>query len=434
MKTLTWSVILIMIMLGTDCLGANELQQGQLVNSLEGKVKLLLGDKAITNLGKKDGVIKGDILQIYDKKDTALINSIGKCAVIEMISDRDDRSICEIIKMNKEISGDTVTLKKIRYSDANLYPAILQLLTKVVEPYKPFEDIRVYVYNIFDDKNNVTLFSENVKKEIKNIFYQKKRIKVVEGNVSQALYAYYPQEYGESNAIIEEYLKKDNIDVIIAGNYKVSGEKIELTFYKIDKNWEDIAVDTKISSTNYANSVSNITVPYNPRKKEQNLLCNIVYKPVFYKANIRDERNDIIEKESKNNPFLEYNLKRIDFNIISPVDFKLEVDKYVYTFEKDKEYMLFLPTGEHNITASFKKGYYANDSLLFTSEDVIKKSIVLYLDKPDDLKIEIKANPLPESKNIEFDVRKVSLTKPTPQMNQIMGATKNGKTVETFKD
>ena len=156
--------------------------------------------------------------------------------------------------------------------------------------------------------------------------------------MSKSLFAYLPGEYAESNQVIEDYLKKDNIDVLIAGTYKIRGDKIELSLYKVDRNWEDIAVDTTLSAASYADLTSSVITSYKPIRKEKNVVCDILYKPVYYKATVRDERNSIIDIESKNNPFLEYNLKRIDFNIISPVDFKLIVDNNEINFEKSNEH------------------------------------------------------------------------------------------------
>ncbi len=142
--------------------------------------------------------------------------------------------------------------------------------------------------------------------------------------------------------VIEDFIRKDNIDVIITGSYKVRNGKIEISLYKVDKNWEDIIVDTTVDSVPYSDLISSVTVPYKSMRKEQNAVCNILFKPVHYKATVKEERNDIIVIESKKDPFLEYSLKRIDFNIISPVEFKLKIDNTDIGFEKSKEYELAL--------------------------------------------------------------------------------------------
>ena len=131
------------------------------------------------------------------------------------------------------------------------------------------KEITVYVHSIFDEQNNITKFSEKVQKEIKKVFFQKKRIKPAGTNVSQSLFAYLPGEYAESNQVIEDYLKKDNIDVLIAGTYKIKGDKIELSLYKVDRNWEDIVVDTTLNATAYADLTSSCYYIIQTNKKRK---------------------------------------------------------------------------------------------------------------------------------------------------------------------
>ncbi len=300
MKTTTVLILCLAICFSTNCL-AKDMNRGQIVGNLDEKVKLMTGDKAIIDLGKNNGVIKGDILNIYKPGDTKLYNPIGKCSVVEP---NDSTSICEIIKIyNNEIGKDVVISEKLSITDPNLFPAIFQLLTKVVEPYEPYEKITVYVHNIYDEQKNITSFSEKLQKEINKVFFQKKRIQSAGMNVSQSLFAYLPEEYAESNQVIKEYLKKDNIDVLIAGTYKIRGDKIELSLYKVDKEWEDIAVDAKLNAASYANVTSNVVTSYKPIRKEKNIVCDILYRPVHHKVSIRDERNSIIDVECSSQGF-----------------------------------------------------------------------------------------------------------------------------------
>jgi hypothetical protein len=429
MKTITVVFLCLAILFSVDCL-AKELDRGQIIDNLDHKVKILTGDKAITNLGKKNGVIKGDIFSIYKTTDTDYLDSIGKCAVTNIY---ETTSVCEIFKMNNEIGKDTVVIDKLTSNDSNLFPAIFQLLTKVVEPYEPQREITVYVHSIYDEQNNITKFSEKLQKEIKKIFFQKKRIKPAGTNVSQALFAYLPGEYAESNQVIEGYLKKDNIDVLIAGTYKIKGDKVELSLYKVDRNWEDIAVDTTLSATTYADLSSSVVTSYKQLRKEKNVVCDILYKPIHYKASVRDERNNIIDFESKDNPFTEYSLRRTDFNIISPVDFRLIIDNNEIDFAKSNEHKISITTGRHEITAIFKKGFYFNDSLLVTADNEVRKNVVLILDNPGDIKIEITANPVPGRENIDFKIyKKADISR--PDFKQVLLQKNNIKTVETFKD
>jgi len=205
---------------------------GQITASLEKKFKMLTGDKAFTNLGSKSGVIKGDILTVYHQSDTNRVEPIGECAVVEIY---DSKSVCEIIEMSREVGLDTVTIKKMTYDDALLFPPIFALLTKVVEPYSPEKKIVVYVHEFFDEKHNITRFSEKIKREVNRIFFQKKRMKSAGKAISPAVFAYLPGEYNEYNKTIEDYLKRDRIDVIIAGTYRIEGAKVQIVILLQDR-------------------------------------------------------------------------------------------------------------------------------------------------------------------------------------------------------
>lgn len=433
MKAILAVIVCLSVFISANCLaaGGNDMVVGQITGSLEKKFKMLTGDKAFTNLGGSSGVIKGDILTIFRQGDTNRVDPIGQCAIVEMYA---SRSVCEIITMNREIGMDTVTIKKLNYDDALLFPPIFTLLTKVVEPYSPEKHVVVYVHDFFDENHNLTRFSERIKKEVNRVFFQKKRMKAAGKAISPALFAYLPGEYNEYNATIEDYLKRDRIDVIIAGTYKVVGDRIQLSFYKIDRNWEDIALDTSIAGKPYATMVTEVTVPYKARKKEQTVSCDVIYKPVYHKTEGRDERNAIINFETKDNPILEYTLRKAEFNIIAPIDFTLRIDGNEIRFDKSHQYRLPLTTGKHEITASYKKGFYYNDTFLvaLAERNMVKKTAMLSIDKPEDLVIEIEADPLPGRENITFKMyRKVSHTttivKPVLKREIL-------KPVETYKD
>jgi hypothetical protein len=431
MKTITVTVLCLAIFFSVNCLG-KDLNRGQIIGNLDQKVKIITGDRAIINLGAKNGIIKGDILTIYKTNDIDYLDPIGKCAIINVY---DIKSTCEITKIyDSEIGNDAVVTEKLGVNEPGLFPVIFQIMTKIVEPYEPEKEVRVYVHSIFDEQNNITKFSEKLQKEISKVLSQKKRIRLVgKENVSQSLFAYLPWEYAESNQIIENYLNKDNIDVLISGIYNVKGDKIELSLYKVDRNKEDIVVDTTLNASIYADLITNIAIPYKPIRKERNVVFDILYKPFYYKANVRDERNNIIDIESRNNPFLEYNLKRTDFNIISPVDFKLLIDNNEINFEKSNEQQIFMTTGRHEITAVFKKGFYYNDSLLLTTNNEVRKNVVLILDNPNDIKIEVTANPVPGKENIDFKIyKKTDMNR--PEVKPISLQKNNIKMVETFKD
>jgi TolB-like protein len=364
-----------MILFSINCYAENQVV-GRIIDNLDQKVRIMNGDKAVTNLGMNSGLIKGDILSVYEASDVNRLNVVGKCAVVDVY---ESKSICEVVKIyNNEIGRDNVVIDKISINDPNFYPVIFQLLTKIVEPYEPYKGINVYVHNIIDEQNNVTKFSENLRKEIRKVFSQKKRIKLID-NASPALFAYLPNDYAESNRDIEHYLKKDSIDVLIAGVYAIRGDKIRLNLYIVDKNYEDIVLDTTINATTYSESVSTVVNAYRPVRKEKAIVSEIVYKPIQQKIMASNERNFIIEAEAKNDPFFEYNIGRTNFNIISPVEFKMIIDNNEINFEKSRVQHIPMTTGKHEITAKFKKGYYYNDALLLTNDMEVENKLLLYL-------------------------------------------------------
>ena len=418
---------------GYTCLAAEPdgFVTGQIIDSLEGKFKMLIGDKAFTNLGSRMGVIKGDILTIYSAADKAKSDPIGRCAVVQV---NDTGSICEIIEMSREIGKDAVALKKVAYDDALLYPSLFTLLSKVVEPYPPEKKIKVYIYQIFDENHNVTEFSQKVRKEMVRVFFQKKRIVSAGRLISPALSAYLPGEYDEYNKTIEDYLRKDNIDVIISGTYKVMGDKVQISYYKIDKNYEDIIVDTVVASQPYTATAAKVVIPYTEKKKEQIIKCDVIFKPVQYRTQSRDERNEIVAAETRGNPVLEYTLRRSEFNIVMPVDFTLTVDGNTVKFDKSAELSIPLTTGEHQITASYSKGFYFNDTFLVAlpEQNMVRKSAIISVDRPEDIVLEIEANPLPKRENLSFNVYRKT-TRSSTIVKPVL-TRETAKPVEVVKD
>lgn len=421
-----------MLVAGSNCLAAEDgVTTGQITDSLDGKFKMLIGDRAFTNLGSRMGIIKGDVFMLYANADTIKADPVGKCAVVQVY---DTRSVCEIIEMNREIGKETVTVKKIAYDDALLYPSIFTLLSKVVEPYEPSKKIKVYIYQIFDENHNVTEFSQKIRKEMAKVFFQKKRMVSAGKLISPALTAYLPGEYNEYNSAIEDYLKKDDIDVIISGTYKIIGDKVHISYYKIDRNFEDIVVDTFVPTQPYAAQAAKVVTPFREQKKEQIVKCTIIYKPVQYKTLSRDERNDIVTTETRGNAILEYMLRRSEFNIIGPVEFTVVVDGNPIKFDKLQEFAIPLATGEHTMTASYSKGFYFNDTFLVAlpESNRVKKTATILIDKPEDITVEIQANPLPRRENITFNVYRAS-TRSSTVIKPVLRK-EISKPVEVFKD
>lgn len=430
MKTSTIFVLCILVVLALSPCHADEMHQGRIIGNMDGKVKILLGDRAIIDLGEKNGLIKGDIVSIYNGQEKVHIDPIGKCAVTKIY---EKTSVCDIFKMSREVGADVVMANKTVIGDADLYPVIFKLLTATVEPYKPQDTVKVFIHTIVDDNKNVTKFSEYIRKEIKHIYKQKKRIDVVSTSVPRSLAGYLPTEYADYSSDIKAALKKEAIDVIIGGKYSVKGDKVEVLLFKVDQKYNDIEVGSSVAmKPQYSENMTAVVTPYSPIKKEKSFACNVIYNPVYYSVSSRDMRRNVIEQDSKHNPFLENNLKRVDFNIVSPVDFKMTVDNTEMSFDKKDKHELALVTGVHNIKASFKKGYFYNDTQLIVNEKEIEKNIVISVDKAEDLIVEAVANPIPGKENIEFKVyQKAERSRPVIKSVLQKDTTKQ---VETFRD
>ena len=185
--------------------------QGEIISSFSDRLGLSLGDKVVINLGKSLGVAKGDIAKIARRgAEDPLINGLGQCAVI----DTDEVSaVCEIIRSKMEMQrGDSVFLRPVdTYADAALRPLALNTLDSVINPYEPSKKLSVYVYNIFDEKNEVTALSERIRREIVEVMRQKSRIKLADS--SATIEAFYPTDDMHWVADVRQFMKKANVDV-----------------------------------------------------------------------------------------------------------------------------------------------------------------------------------------------------------------------------
>jgi hypothetical protein len=425
MKIIIYLLTILFTFFSFEC-PAEETVQGKVIGTTQNKLSISTGECAVTDLGKNQGVTKGDIFKISEEKDPDLKGPIGRCAVLDV---KEDKSTCEIVKMSKEIrKGNIVLTNKLLFSDSGLYPIVYDTLNKFLQPYEPYKKVSVYIYNFFDEKNNVTRFSEILKKEMKNIFSQKNRINMVSDDEGKG-FVLYPEEYLNTK-FVEDYMKRDDINVLVAGQYKIKNENIELTIVLVDKDYDDYQLHFTLKSNDYSNLISEVTVPYTPLERKD-IICNMFYKPVLFTPQ-RDDKKYFVLQESDKNPFTQYTLGRIDFNIISPVDFKIKIGNNIINFNERNEYKLTLPKGSHRLSASFKRGFYYNDSLMYTSTKEIKKEILLNIEKGGEINIDLNVTPLYDKENIEFKIykkneRETFTLKPiykTESINQL----------ETYKD
>ena len=382
----------------------DEYIKGEIVSSVsQNQLSLLVGDKAVVSLGMKDGVIKGDLLKITDNTDVGLINPIGQCAVLRV---NNDNSICEIIKLQTEIdAGSPVFMEKLKYTEEKYSPIIYGLLSKTVNPYEPHKRVKVFIYNIFDEKNDVTKFSMKLKKEIESIFSQKSKI-ILKGALKTKDFLFYPSVYKEYKGMLDEFMKIENIDVFITGTYVLENDKVKISLYKFDKYFGDIRTTLQIPLDKELTEVSEVFITYKPIKKEY-VPCKFVYKEYQYIPH-KDEKIDIVKYEANKDAFREYELKRVNFNIINPVDTTVMVDNEKLKFDAKNETLLSLTKGTHKILASFKRGYFLNtkDIPIYVSVKDIKKEIMLNIEREGNFVVEIDLNPFFEKDNIMFKIYK----------------------------
>ena len=111
---------------------------------------------------------------------------------------------------------------------------------------------------------------------------------------------------------------------------------------------------------------------------------------------LKEERAGIIKEEAAANPFKALNLKRVEFNIISPVQFKVTVDGSALNIDENNVAKVNLGTGSHKVRASFRRGYYSGESLLYTSSNEYTHDAILDLSKGEEIVVEMAADPMPD--------------------------------------
>jgi hypothetical protein len=427
MKSIAIVLSILALSFAGDCMGQN-LMKGEILSTQQGRLHVGTGDTIVTNLGKKDGIVKGDILKVFNGRERFVKNEIGKCAVVQLL---ETSNLCEIISMKLEIGrSDYVEAPGVVYADRKLYSLALELLNRVVEPYAPSAKVAVYVDYIFDEKNNVTRFSEMLRKEMRDLFAQKNRIKVVGDDAGGAM-SFYPEEYNSFVPSAKDYMKRNNVDVVITGSYTVKGDTIDLVAYIIDRNSGDLTIGYSFPATDHGKALAEVVVPYRPMDRKKGVVCNFSYKPKRYALH-KEEMKEVVRYESHEDPFLTYNFGRIDFNIVSPVGFKLTINNDVISFDGRQNVKVTLPRGTHRVMSSFKRGYYYNESLMFSSVEEVKKEILLIIEREGDLEIAITADPLYGKEKVDVQMYK-RVEREKRVLRPVMRS-ETEKSIETFKD
>jgi hypothetical protein len=366
--------------------------RGEITDAIRERVALSTGDNVTISLGKNHGLIKGEIGNIVSKTDSKL--TIGKCAVQESggIS-----STCQIIESLREIGrGDIVVFEGIDYRDKALFLTMIDVLDSAVRAYPTHEKVKILFHEVFDAKNNITRLSEKVRSELIYIASQKKRIVAIDSRQIPD-FSYYPDEYGTSSRQVKTFLKNNGFDLAITGTHIVSGNSVELSFQRITRGDNDrVIVFPVLTALVTDGGADKIVLPYVKKEKRVESVCSFSYKPRQYMP-LKEERAGIVKEEAAANPFKALNLKRVEFNIISPVQFKVTVDGSALNIGENNVAKVNLGSGSHKVRASFRRGYYSGESLLYTSSNEYTHDVILDLSKGEEIVVEMVADPMPDT-------------------------------------
>ena len=146
----------------------------------------------------------------------------------------------------------------------------------------------------------------------------------------------------------------------------------------------------------------------------------------------KHELGQLIREESAGNPLVERVLRQTVFNVLGPVEIKVKVDDEIMAISEKEEQRVSLPNGVHRVVVSFKRGYFFNESLLYTSQQVVTREALLDLTKPENLLIDIRINPLFRADAIGLDVRE--RVDSHRQVLKPIYKVQSEKTIEVFKN
>ena len=244
---------------------------------------------------------------------------------------------------------------------------------------------------------------------------------------------FYPTDDMHWAGDVRQFMKKANVDVLITGTYGIQSDQLVVSIYKIDLRGEDKRMSFPVPVQGiYGQLASQVRVPYQQIAKKEQVFCYFMLKPFAYTP-VKDEKAALIKFEADGNPFTEYSMRRDDFNIISPVDVLIEVDGDAFSLSTRRPQQLVrLTKGTHRVSASFRRGYYFNENLLYISRNLLKKEAILDVSKSTSILVDLSINPLPDKQPITIQVfdrvgKERQLLRPIRKLA-------DDTTVETFKD
>ncbi|HOP85705.1 MAG TPA: hypothetical protein PKZ54_04420 [Syntrophorhabdaceae bacterium] len=369
----------------------------KIIGTSEDKLYVATDENIVINGGKNFGIIKGDILSIF-KKDAKppMDDEIGRCVVVK---NEKNTSICNIIKSKIEIGkGDFVILKKLKYSDPKLYPLIYAALNEIVEPYENHRHIRVYIHNIYDEKNNITEFSQMIKEQILDIFSKKERLLLDTSILNEYMgyqddYFYSDIDSSKQGRIfnLKKKMEQFKIDVVITGYYTVKNDVLMVKLFIVDKNWEDKSVKDFLSAKDYYEKISKIIIPYKPFKEKEFVNYKFILNIKDYLPDL-DEQREIIKLESEKEMNFRFKFinSKLKFNRISPSDINVKVNNELITeIHRGDVYEKSFEKGLKRILVSFIPTLYDNELEIISLKKEIKKEILVDLKDENDIYVEI---------------------------------------------
>ena len=401
---------------------------------LQERINLTVADKAITSLGTRDGLIKGDILVIAPTPDVGLGNPIAECAVISLVDE--GSSVCQIIKARVEVQrGNFVSIEKLRRVDEKFYPLLYNMMARTVDPYQPHKKVHVYIHDIFDEHNSVTALSKRIQRGLESTFSQKARIRLHK-DMGVKDFIFYPSSYRDTAITLNQAMLRAGVDVVISGTYALKNGNLHVTLYRFDRLFgeEGMAFRSTLTSLSDLSEAGEIVQPFRPVEKKEYISARVILKSRQYIPD-RNEIAEIIANEANGDVFKVNALKRTGFNIISPVDVVIKVDNVkLHLGAKDDIIVPAVEKGIHRVSVSFRRGYFANNknSLLYSSTRDIEKEVMVNIDKDGDLYVEVHLNPSLEKENIDFRIYKQ--TEKTRLLLKAVHSLESGKALEYFKD
>jgi hypothetical protein len=402
---------------------------GVIVPASPERITILIREKGLVNLGQKNGIIKGDIGSVTADESGAPEAVFAQCAVT---TSGYRSSICEVIKARREVDpGYSICFDPVTSTDTSIFPLAISMLSQLVDPYPPFKHLNVCIYGIFNDGNAVTGFSDVIERELEHVFSQKKRIGLVDRSALKDL-VFYADSEGEIMKVVRGNMREAGIDVLLVGKYRVSGRFIELTCRAVHGEGQDGGMSFAIPlEEKYAGPLAAVILAGRETTQVETLGCALTVKAMPYKVR-KDEKAELALRESAGNALVEQAVAKVDFNIISPVQVKVLVDGEEGA-PRGKEGQVFtLTKGVHRVLVSFKRGYYFNGSLLYTSTREVTKEAVLDLGTADNLVMEVRLDPLFQREAIGINVyQRVERER---QLIVPIQKAQSEKNIEVFKD